>query len=276
MNLTPLESQLHLWVVEGKSLADCLPLARKQFPDSTVSHIEERWSYIHRCSAISPRRTADEELDWIRQRRQYFLHQLEEKMTGAENVPVSLLSLYRGVLRDHEKTCYDLIKRGELTPLPVINPSSSRPGVNAAGALVSSCLAMILFVVSTIASGSMLLCSSTLPGFFPQGEDRQTPGKSIVSQVLAEVAPVGIVVTGEESLHGRSQVEVVCQATLLQDTVAGQVTKAGTAFHPLSRQHHAELGTMHNFLWQQVVSLRHPPQYSLVHIAMNEGGRGPA
>ncbi|HQR42109.1 MAG TPA: hypothetical protein PLX97_05480 [Gemmatales bacterium] len=37
MNLTPLESQLHLWVVEGKSLADCLPLARKQFQLSVTS-----------------------------------------------------------------------------------------------------------------------------------------------------------------------------------------------------------------------------------------------
>ena len=44
MNMTPLETLLHSCIVEGKSLADCLPLARKQFPQSAVSHIEERSS----------------------------------------------------------------------------------------------------------------------------------------------------------------------------------------------------------------------------------------
>ena len=83
-----------------------------------------------------------EELDWIRCRRLYLLQILEEKIVADEKTPVSLMSLYRGVLHNQEKACQELLEQGDAVP----TSTPQRPSATSkASHLVASCLALFLF-----------------------------------------------------------------------------------------------------------------------------------
>ena len=157
MDLSPLDIQIHRYIVDGMTLEECLPLLRKKFTFETGDHIKERWAFFHSNSSVNPRRTAAEELQWIRCRRQYILQKMEEKIAAEEEkVPVSLLSLYRGVLREQEKFCLEMLKRGEPllnTPVPFVEQKPFAHGK--ANALATACLAFFLVFAGYMLRSSM-------------------------------------------------------------------------------------------------------------------------
>ncbi|HQR41094.1 MAG TPA: hypothetical protein PLX97_00390 [Gemmatales bacterium] len=75
--------------------------------------------------------TPEQELNWVHHKRQALLDQLEAKVMADEKTPVSLLSLYRNTLRDHEAACYkrlDTMNRDPQTATPAANAPAAPKG----------------------------------------------------------------------------------------------------------------------------------------------------
>jgi hypothetical protein len=97
--------------------------------------------------------TPEQELTWVHRKRQQFLDQLELKVMTDEKTPVSLLSLYRNTLRDHEAACYKMLEATSRDP-KTAPPVTNGPALPKGKSMVSSCLAWFAAMLA------LLFCSS--------------------------------------------------------------------------------------------------------------------
>jgi hypothetical protein len=100
------------WVKAGLTTKQIIEKAQAEWPAVDQHFVEATLAITRKVLADQPRRQV---LDPYRDacqghiRRKKFLRKLEAKIEAMDEVPVSLLSLYRGVLRDFEASSYKLL-----------------------------------------------------------------------------------------------------------------------------------------------------------------------
>lgn len=115
--LATLQPQITTWLAEGHTPSDILSQIKAQQPELT-SHdlhaIEQQLGLHHNETWTS--------LLQLQQHRQQLLQRLEPRL-AAEDAPVSLFNLYRGILRDQEACLWKLLDQKPVLPLtPVAAP----------------------------------------------------------------------------------------------------------------------------------------------------------
>lgn len=105
--------------------------------------------------------TPEQELTWVHRKRQQFLDQLELKVMTDEKTPVSLLSLYRNTLRDHEAACYKRLEAESRDPKPAVAPAMPTPAVPKGKTMLASCFIWLAAMI-TMWCGSAAQAQSTM------------------------------------------------------------------------------------------------------------------
>jgi hypothetical protein len=103
--------------------------------------------------SVTPR-TPEQELIWVHHKRQQFLDQLELKVMTDDKTPVSLLSLYRNTLRDHEAACYKMMDTSVRDTRPAASPAAVTPMVPRGKSMVTSCLAWFAAMIALLFSSA--------------------------------------------------------------------------------------------------------------------------
>ncbi len=111
-NVHAFDEQIVDWVRAGLNKEQIIEKAKVQWPSVEQAYVQDTLAITLKLMAeekprhpISPFRDACNG----HIKRKKFLHKLEVKIEAMEEVPVSLLSLYRGVLRDFDASCYKLL-----------------------------------------------------------------------------------------------------------------------------------------------------------------------
>jgi hypothetical protein len=91
-------------------------------------------------------------------RRSKLLEQLDERI-AQDNAPVTLLNLYRGLLRDHEASCYKLIDRPVAPRITPPTPMETKPNLptpepKTGQSLTTVLAAIVLFLCTLFHSGN--------------------------------------------------------------------------------------------------------------------------
>ncbi|MFT3880357.1 MAG: hypothetical protein QM703_11935 [Gemmatales bacterium] len=105
------DAQIKAWLKEGFTEEDILAQAQHTWPSlpdgytqATIRHLATRKTH-----------DAAQCLHKINHKRARHLHMIEKRLK-AEDAPISLHSLYRGLLRDHEAACHKMLGMKERQP----------------------------------------------------------------------------------------------------------------------------------------------------------------
>lgn len=170
------DHQMLLWIQAGLTKEQISHKARKEWPAVPGDYLETTYSITRDILADEQVSNVDPAVDLLNthRRRSRLLDQLDKRLID-DTVPITLLSLYRGLLRDHEASCYKMLAQREHA-LPVTKPATSIqsqsveqsiPGKSKSIPAILTSILLFLCLSSNCGSSVRQpyssLCPSTLP-----------------------------------------------------------------------------------------------------------------
>ncbi len=115
------DTQIKAWLKDGFAEEDILAQAQHTWPSLPAGYTQATLRHLQ-CRATRKKHDPSQGLHKIHQKRARHLQMIEQRLK-AEDAPISLHSLYRGLLRDHETACHKMLEaKGRKS-----QPSSTKP-----------------------------------------------------------------------------------------------------------------------------------------------------
>jgi len=115
------DAQIKTWLAEGFTEQDILAQAQHSWPSLPAGYTQATIRHLRKRTSSRKHRPAQGLLK-VHHKRARHLHMIEQRLK-ATDAPISLHSLYRGLLRDHEAACHKMLEMKERTP----QRSTSKP-----------------------------------------------------------------------------------------------------------------------------------------------------
>lgn len=103
------EAQIKNWIKEGHAEGDIFSQAAITWPELPAGYTQATLDHFQRRLQKRRARTPEQALRHINRQRARHLRFIEKKL-GMDDTPISMHSLYRGILRDQEAACHKLIQ----------------------------------------------------------------------------------------------------------------------------------------------------------------------
>lgn len=149
--LSTIETQVMSWMKQGKSQAEMLSNIKAEYPSLSPRQFAAVQVLLgmDACDPLF-------QLKHLQEQRQVLLERLEPRL-AAEDAPVSVFNLYRGILRDQEACLWKLLAQqpasveptpSSVTPVSTVKPMETKPAPapKRAGCMTTMLLFLLLLL----------------------------------------------------------------------------------------------------------------------------------